>query len=460
MKTSTIYKFIFASLLLTGCTKVELCDENTHPHVVEGFSVTYNWAETGIDDKEKPEKLYFVATRILNTRHLVFETNKDGKFWVEKSQTDEPSEVTPPDGGEGGDSSDGGGSDTSGDTPQTRAGDDVVTPPADNTETKGDYQSDIQLPGGEYFMMAFTNPAFPKVKEKQRGEDGKVLKDEEGNDIVLDVEDKRVELINLEEFKANEAIPVKQVKMRHRSLEQKDVSKELVNNRKWSDLNPGIGYVWDAGKKLFVARCDYLELDAGKTYAQGFDFAPLTQHIDIRFTVQLVEDEEGKRLTKEDIQDIYVEMAGIAPEVSISTGILNISELKRTIVQVTDIQDSQTTEDGKSTVTLSCKASLEVFGLVGGVDSYTISGPGVCCIVLYAKTDTDTRAIHAKSNLSKQIKDQGITAETGQVNERKKVKDQAELKIDTPFRIVGLKPEMGSDGVVGWEVVGDIHVEI
>lgn len=446
MKASTIYKVLSASLLLTGCTEVELCDENTHPHVVEGFSVSYNWGGTEISDNEKPDKLYFVATRILNTRHLVFETDKDGKFWVEKSATDEPSEVTPPE--------------TSDDISQTRSGDEVVTPPADNTEPNGAYQSDIQLPGGEYFMMAFTNPAFPKVKEKQRGEDGKVLKDEEGNDIVLDVEDKRVELINLEEFKADEAIPVKQVKMRHRSIDQKDVSKELVNNRKWSDLNRGIGYVWDAGKKLFVARCDYLELDAGKTYAQGFDFAPLTQHIDIRFTVQLVEDEEGKKLTKEDIQEIYVEMAGIAPEVSISTGVLNIEELKRTIVQVTDIQDSQTTEDGKSTVTLSCKASFEVFGLVGSVDSYTISGPGVCCIVLYAKTDTDVRAIHAKSNLSKQIKDQGITAETGQVNERKKVKDQAELKIDTPFRIVGLNPEMGSDGVVGWEVVGDIHVEI
>lgn len=443
MKASTIYKVLFASLLLAGCTKVELCDENTHPHVVEGFSVSYNWGGTDVADNEKPDKLYFLATRILNTRHLVFETDKEGKFWVEKSTTDEPSEVTPPD-----------------DTPQTRADGDVVTPPADNTETNGDYQSDIQLPGGEYFMMAFTNPAFPKVKEKQRGEDGKVLKDEDGNDIVLDVEDKRVELINLEQFRTDEAVPVKQVKMRHRSIDQKEVSKELVNNRKWSDLNPGIGYVWDAGKKLFVARCDYLELDAGKTYAQGFDFAPLTQHVDIRFTVQLVEDDEGKKLTKEDIQEIYVEMSGIAPEVSISTGVLNIAELKRTIVKVTDIQDSQTTEDGKSTVTLSCKASLEVFGLVGGVDSYTISGPGVCCIVLYAKTDTDVRAIHAKSNLSKQIKDQGITAETGQVNERKKVKDQAELKIDTPFRIVGLNPEMGSDGVVGWEVVGDIHVEI
>ena len=77
------------------------------------------------------------------------------------------------------------------------------------------------------------------------------------------------------------------------------------------------------------------------------------------------------------------------------------------------------------------------------------------------KTGTDTRAIHAKSNLSKQIKEQAITVETGQVNERKKAKDQAVLKIETPFRIVGLNPEMGSDGICGWiPVDDDIHVEI
>ena len=62
--------------------------------------------------------------------------------------------------------------------------------------------------------------------------------------------------------------------------------------------------------------------------------------------------------------------------------------------------------------------------------------------------------------MSKQNKEQAITVETGQVNERKKAKDQAVLKIETPFRIVGLNPEMGSEGICGWEVVGDIHVEI
>lgn len=43
MKVTVIYQILLASLLLVGCTKVDLCDETTHPHVVDGFSVTYNW---------------------------------------------------------------------------------------------------------------------------------------------------------------------------------------------------------------------------------------------------------------------------------------------------------------------------------------------------------------------------------------------------------------------------------
>jgi hypothetical protein len=433
MKATIIYQIIFTSLLLVGCTKVDLCDEGTHPHVVEGFSVTYNWNGLELSDDETPERLYFVATRILNTRHMVYQTNKDGKFWVEE---------------------------TPGDGPVTHDDNSGTETPDDNIEPEGEYQSEIKLPGGEYFMMAFTDPKYPKVKVTKKDDKGNDLKDNDGKVIEVEEEDKRVSLDGLDEFKSDNAIPVKQVKMRHAVVEQKDVSKVLVDNRKWADLNPGIGYVRDAGRRLFVGRRDYLELDAGKNYIQPFDFTSLTQHIDIQFTVQLAADENNNQLTKEDIQDIYVEMAGIAPEVSLSTGILNISELKRVIVKVTEQKVSQSTEGEKPVVTLLCKASLEVFGLIGGVDSYTITGPGVCCIVLYVKTSTDVRAIHAKSNLSKQIKEQEITAETGQVNERKKVKDRAELRIETPFRIVGLNPEMGSDGVCGWEVVGDIHVDI
>lgn len=443
--TTIIYQVIFASLLLVGCTKVDLCDEATHPHVVEGFSVTYNWSDLELSDADTPERMYFVATRILNTRHMVYQTDKDGKFWVEKSEEEEKEPETNPD-----DS----GSETpdNGDDPVTRE-DNATETPDDNTESGGEYQPEIKLPGGEYFMMAFTDPRYPKLTEykEKLDEVGEVMKDKDGNPMIdiIKKEDDRVELVNLDKFTADEAIPVKQIVMRHASVEPDKVREVLVGNRKWADLNPGIGYVKDAGRKLLVARHDYLELDAGKNYVQPFDFTPLTQHVKIMFTVQLLPDENGNQLTAEDLDAIFLDMAGIAPEVSLSTGILNIAELKRVVVEVTEKKVTQSTEDDKLVTTLSCTAFLNVFGLIGNVDSYTITGPGVCNIVLYPTDNTKT-PFRAKANLSKQIKEQAITAETGTVNERKKTKDEVSLTVRIPFRIVGENPEKGSDGVEGW----------
>ena len=150
MKVTVIYQILLASLLLVGCTKVDLCDETTHPHVVDGFSVTYNWNELGLSADETPEKLYFVATRILNTRHIVYQTDKDGNFKVEKSKED--TATTPDDGN----------TETSGDGSTTRDNTDITTPD-DQSEPQSEYQPDIKLPGGEYVMMAFTDPAYPTV---------------------------------------------------------------------------------------------------------------------------------------------------------------------------------------------------------------------------------------------------------------------------------------------------------
>ena len=45
-----------------------------------------------------------------------------------------------------------------------------ITTPDDQSEPQSGYQPDIKLPGGEYFMMAFTNPAYPMVTVTQKDE--------------------------------------------------------------------------------------------------------------------------------------------------------------------------------------------------------------------------------------------------------------------------------------------------
>lgn len=436
MKTAIIYRIIFASLLLVGCTKVELCEEGEHPHVVEGFSLVYNWEELGLSATETPEKLYFVATRILNTRHMIYQTDKDGKFWIEKDDND-----------------------ASGNTPDDSESGLVVSD--DAMESEGEYQSDIKLPGGEYFMMAFTDPAYPKIDEEQRDAEGNIIKDKDGNATLMKVKDTRVELVGLDEFREDNAIHMKEIKMRHHAM--KSVT-DIVHDT-WKDLNPGIGYVWDAGRTFFISRCEYLELNAGSDYKQPFNFVPLTQHIDINFFLDLVEDENNVQVKPEDIEYIFVEIAGVVPEVSLSTGLLNTSSLKRVIVKVPVPATGEAIieEDGRKCTILKCTASMDVFGLIGGMDNYAIMGPGVCCLALSVNAGTKGITSYGIANLSKKIKDLGLTEETGQINERRKLKDSGTLAIDVHLRITqsGMEGGAGSDGIIDWvDIKNEIHEDI
>ena len=112
---------------------------------------------------------------------------------------------------------------------------------------------------------------------------------------------------------------------------------------------------------------------------------------------------------------------------------------------------------------MKCTASMDVFGLVGGMDNYAIMGPGVCCLALSVKAGTKEFISNGIANLSRKIKELGLTEETGQVNERRRLKDSGELTIDVHLRITpsGAQGGAGSDGVIGWDdVTNEIHVDI
>ena len=106
---------------------------------------------------------------------------------------------------------------------------------------------------------------------------------------------------------------------------------------------------------------------------------------------------------------------------------------------------------------------MDVFGLIGGMDNYAIMGPGVCCLALSVNAGTKGITSYGIANLSKKIKDLGLTEETGQVNERRKLKDSGTLAIDVHLRITpsGMEGGAGSDGIIGWtEIKNEIHEDI
>lgn len=417
MKTTILHKVLFASLLLlASCTEVEVCDEAKHPH--QGtFRLTYDW---GAYTQEGTDQLYLVTTRILNTHHNVYLVNSKGKFLVEDTGTPEKPEtpeipevpVARQEEGAGGE------------------GEAPVVPPVKYKE-----ENSIPILGGEYFMMTFTSPVTGKA--------------------TLDAPDK-VELINMDSFLEDKSVGVNQIMMRHVNTKPSVV----LGDKKWEDLNPGYGYVFEPERQYYVARCDYLELYTGKEYVQPFVFQPLMQHLHFEFAVDLLKDEEtGEQLNIDPSKGdaVVAEVSGIVPLVTLSNGLLNTSEIKKMIVDVRETSRESTAEG----TTIHYKASLHTFGLMGGMDKQTISGPGIFRIGVYFKERLKT--VRAVSNLAEQIEQAGLTEMTGKPNERIKLKNEATIKIETHLRlkVSAVGDNNNNEGISGWISEGnDVDVEI
>src|SRR5699024_1408105 len=86
------------------CTEVDLCEEASHPHVAS-LKVNYEWGHYA---SEKPEQMYLVAARILNTYHCCFTTRaEDGAFLMPVGESEKPDVPDTPDTPDGSGSSDG-----------------------------------------------------------------------------------------------------------------------------------------------------------------------------------------------------------------------------------------------------------------------------------------------------------------------------------------------------------------
>ncbi len=74
-------KWIAAALLCSACTEVELCYNAEHPHTLP-LSIGFNWDEAAVE--EKPDSMYMVFSRIINTRHYVYGVSSEG--WEEEGE--------------------------------------------------------------------------------------------------------------------------------------------------------------------------------------------------------------------------------------------------------------------------------------------------------------------------------------------------------------------------------------
>lgn len=386
--------------LLASCTKVDLCEETSHPHVAS-LKIKYDWGNYA---SEKPEQMYLVAARILNTYHCCYTTRaEDGAFLVPPKDTEEP--VTPEEP----------------EVPEVLKQSEEEEKPVTLVP-----QNEATVLGGEYFMMAFT-------------------KDE-----------KRLQVLNLEEFLNDPSISVKQIHLSNKLLSENDfpslVSNATDQEKVWMDFNPGYKFV-SAPERVFVNRVNYVKFTTGTVYTQAFSLSTLTQRVFFTFAMEFDNSDVEDEYLIVDQSKLYIEIAGVIPEVGLADGLLYTNSVRRMFL-TTEKDGVKTELDGNGHVKkIIYKGYIDAFGLMPGPDVYAISGPGILRLAMKVSLpDGGSRTIRTSHNISAEIAAANLTKATGYSNVREKVVDEGTVHVSRNIQINTKKVIAGnSDGVVGWD---------
>lgn len=150
---------------------------------------------------------------------------------------------------------------------------------------------------------------------------------------------------------------------------------------------------------------------------------------------------------------LYLEIAGVIPEVGLADGLLYTNSLRRMFL-TTEEDGVKTETDGNGRVkTITYKGYIDAFGLMPGPDVHAISGPGILRLAMKVTlSDGGERTIRTSCNISSEIAEANLTKATGYSNIREKVVDEGTVRVSHNIQINAKKVIAGnSDGVKGWD---------
>lgn len=230
MKRNNLYATVCCALLVTSCAQVEL-NERINQSQYAGLETSFEWGAY-----QKPESVYLILNRIINTHRYVQEIILD--------------EGTTPD------------------VPATRTSLDTseATPGEENNDGQI-VDGKLQIKGGEYFMLAVSKP-------------------EEG-----------VEITRFDEFTTNTAISINDLKINVNTKELHEIP-ELAGSSegdfiKWMDFNLNYKYIKNIAP-IYTDLQKNIAVKTGDNLKVTFAPKPLTQEIKIPFKVVI---EEGVEIT-------------------------------------------------------------------------------------------------------------------------------------------------------------------
>lgn len=340
MKTEKMMMTVGMTMLLavvavSSCTTdVDLCYNPEHPHQAK-VKYEFNW-NSYAKDIAADDSMYVIADRVVNHWKAAMIVSPKapvrGRFVFNGPSTSD--DENSPSGEE---------------TPET-----TPDPPADDNVEE---VTEFQIRPGDYKFIAFRmndeDMICPDVDA--------YLNDETG--------EKRLQDIYME----YKVYPKKG---------DENLRKTLAD---WQDYNPYAQYIQPDIRPVFYDTLPARRIETGSTVTCKFSPRPVTQHIDINFTIQKRLNLVGKG--KEDdvrfiVDSVWIEIAGIPREVNLSNGYLKIDRTCKVMTKADETRDSETS------TSLKVHGAIDVPSIVQNSTPDVNTGPGILQVIIFTHVVT------------------------------------------------------------------------
>ncbi len=458
---------ILGVFLVMSCVSCEtdpgLCDESVHPHRAT-MVVKMVWDEKY---ENRPDTMYFLANRIFNSWKcgMVVSAESDssdnivtGRYLfnppppIELDDTfeedDEPDEIIPDsdvpedDGIELANEEQPDEPSVPDDTPSQ----DEVEVEIPNYET-GSYENPFRILNGTYKMLVFN---MDSTQIKYENLDG-FLSD------------------NVEDYRT-----LNDVNIVYRAYALNNDTLKKVSSS-WHDYNPypagdARRYIQSEMPAVYFDTLTRKGIYMGVLNECEFKPLPLTQRIEVRFTIdKIIEDENGV-IKPFKIDSVVAEISGIPHKINLSNGYVDITKTYKMLfrMDVLDINGRplSSSADSVNAKKLMCRGVIDVTSIVASASPDLFVGPGIMCVRISTSSTVNgykiSKDIPGRINLTHAIKEADLLEYVLDRQTARRKKTHASIVISTPVRINGNVIEETAEGgaVDKWQPCDDIIVDI
>lgn len=440
-RTKGLYLIILVGVLMAcvaACTEIELVD--TSSRIKSSLlRLEFNWQG---EEADKPERMHLLAVRNVKTwrGHGFVDTDNGRNPWFGYSEPIIEENVENPESGTGeGEGAQPGTGRSRGDNEDTGSEPTPIDP---------DARYDFRLYGGEYNLLLVNFGVGTENMELKCLRDGKEsTTTEEG--VILPQEGSLMDYLNDHTRRANELfLCIKPLKERP----------EVVKDKDLPDFNPRFEYI-DSVPRIFYGKKSGVRAVPGIDTEVMLDMEPISQEVQVKFTVELRGDENGNHIP--DIVDLpIVEMSGICGHFNLMEAYVDTTTLYRSAVKA-----ELEVDEGSRKV---YKARFHTLGMLPSYNPTYLNGPGVFQVAVRAvSTDPNSpnkegRYVYAGINPHTELAESQIIIEGPDGKPRMRFsREPVIVEIQTPL-IINYKFLVDAGEGLGWgqKKPTDIDIDI